>query len=209
MLGLKPGWPVIISVVTAVAGVFVMRLDDADAAFDLGDHTTLAALCGVASSLFTAVAMLGLHRLHWINTHAVVAHFSAVSALFCLGAVFCFGLEKPLENLVRPTTLVLFLGLGLSATIGQVLLTKAFSTGAPAEVAVVNLSTVVMSLMFDIFLFGKSVTWWNLIGMTLVMVPTAWVILMPRLRGKPAEEIVGTAESPGSGVRCPVSNAGE
>jgi len=198
MLGLKPGWPVLVSVVTAVGGVIVMRapwLEDSGAAVDFGDHTTLAAVCAVASSLFTAVAMLGLHRLHWINTHAVVAHFSGVSALFCLAAVFYFGLQKPLERLLELNTIVLFLCLGLSATIGQVFLTKAFSTGAPAEVAVVNLSTVVMTLMFDVFFFGKSLTWWNLIGMALVMLPTAWVILSPRLRGKTTLDLPSALDS--------------
>jgi drug/metabolite transporter (DMT)-like permease len=190
MLGLKPGWSIMLSVVTAVAGVVIMCapwLNESGSFLDVNDQTTVGAFFAFCASMATAVAMLGLHRLHWINTHAIVAHFSAVSMFACIAALFCFPLKMPLENLLHMGTLLMLLGVGVSATAGQICLTKAFTVGAPAEVAVFNLFTVVFMLCFDVTLFGRTLAWWNLVGMALVMVPTAWVIVSHRLKARSPE----------------------
>jgi drug/metabolite transporter (DMT)-like permease len=179
MLGIKPGWSLLVSVVTAVAGVFLIRsptFDGPGPLLDFRADTTLAAFFAFIASFATAVAMLGLNRLHWIDTRAVVAHFSGVSMLFCLAALLWFGLRFPVSTLAKPAILLMLLGLGVTATAGQICLTKAFTVGAPAKVAVVSLTQIAMTLVIDVCLFDERFTPLNLLGIALVMVPTAWIV---------------------------------
>jgi drug/metabolite transporter (DMT)-like permease len=178
-LGIKPGWSVLFSAFTAVAGVFLIRaprFDGAGPLLDLENQTTQAALFALIASFATAVAMLGLNRLHWIDTRAVVAHFSGVSMLFCFAALGWLGLRKPIIVLADSWVLLMLFGMGVAATAGQICLTKAFTIGAPAKVAVVGLTQVAMMLVVDLSLFHEKFTWVNFLGITLVMMPTAWIV---------------------------------
>jgi drug/metabolite transporter (DMT)-like permease len=93
-----------------------------------------AAAVALACSLSTAVAMLGLHRLQGIDARAIVVHFSAVSMVFALAALWVFPHSGRLETIANPQTLWLLLGVGVAATAGQIALTKAFAAGPPAKV---------------------------------------------------------------------------
>ena len=184
VLGVKPGWPLMAAVIAAVAGVFLIRahsLGEIGALLDLGDEGAVAARFSLFASLATAVAMLGLNRLHWIDTRAVVAHFSGVSMIFCIAALMCFERRQPfLDSFTDPTTLLMLLGLGVTATAGQICLTKAFTIGAPAKVALVNLAQIVMTLLVDVCLFNEGFSLLNLVGIALVILPTAWVVSRER-----------------------------
>jgi drug/metabolite transporter (DMT)-like permease len=191
LLGIKPGWSVFLSVLTAVAGVFLIRtpqLESTGAVLNGHDDTALATLFAFIASFATAVAMLGLNRLHWIDTRAVVAHFSAVSMLVCIAALACAERRASLETLAAPLTAVMLLGVGVSATAGQICLTKAFTIGAPAKVSVVGLTQIVFTLLVDVSLFGEEFRPLHLLGIALVMLPTAWVMLAHHMRAQPVEE---------------------
>ena len=88
-------WPVLkerptagvwLSVASGLIGVVLIQQPH----FAQGNFATLVAL---ASSLSTAVAMLGLHRLYYLETEAIVVHFSAVAVLFCVASFFLFHLH--------------------------------------------------------------------------------------------------------------------
>jgi drug/metabolite transporter (DMT)-like permease len=121
--------------------------------------------------------MLGLNRLGHIDTRAVVAHFSGVGTVFALVAMLVF----PREHLDIPVTtgLVpwLLAGVGLTATAGQLCLTRAFTTGTASRVAVVGLSQVLFAVAIDWIFFQKPVNAVSILGMVLVVVPTAHVIV--------------------------------
>ncbi len=74
----------------------------------------------------------------------------------------------------------MLLGVGVSATAGQICLTKAFTIGAPAKVALVNLAQIVMTLLVDVCLFAEGFSLLNLLGIALVILPTAWVVSRER-----------------------------
>src|SRR5438309_1132709 len=81
----------------------------------------------LASLFFTAIAMLGLHRLRDIDVRAIVVHFSAVALLCGTACFFLFERETlPQTQLGGPGVLLLF-GVGVSATVGKLFLTKAFA----------------------------------------------------------------------------------
>jgi drug/metabolite transporter (DMT)-like permease len=138
---------------------------------------TLAALVALAASFFTAVAMMGLHRLDGIDPRAVVVHFSAVSLIFCTGSLLALPRDPSLPPVWESGTLWRLLGVGVAATVGQLFLTKAFAAGPPAKVAVVGLSQVAFAMVAEVFLLEQSYNPTNLAGMALVMAPTAWLMI--------------------------------
>ncbi len=85
--------------------------------------------------------------------------------------------------------LLKLLGIGVSATIGQVFLTLAFGRGAPTQVSVVGLMQIVFVLALSVWLFDRTVNGWMLAGTALVIAPTAWVLIQPKATSElPKEE---------------------
>lgn len=172
VLGRFPERDVWLGVLCGLTGVLVMQqpyLAD-------GNLGTLAAVSG---SVTSAIALMGLHRLRRLAPNAIVFHFSAVSILFLLGLLYCVPSERPFsEHLSIPSRgILLLIGVGLSATAGQMFLTRAFSSGAAARISVVALSQVGFAMIFDILFWDRGLQWQSVIGIFLVLGPTAWLIL--------------------------------
>jgi drug/metabolite transporter (DMT)-like permease len=138
-----------------------------------GNFATLIAL---ASSFTTAVAMIGLHHLDRIDPRAIVVHFSGVSMVFCAAALVLFERVASFSLVPQGKDLLALFGVGVTATIGQLFLTKAFVAGTPAKVAVVGLTQVIFAMLFDERLWEQSLIWPTLAGMALVLAPTTWVM---------------------------------
>jgi drug/metabolite transporter (DMT)-like permease len=138
-----------------------------------------AALVAFASSFLTAVAFIGLHRLKNIDARAIVAHFSGVALLVCSVAFFLIDRDTDMPNRFDGHAVILLLGVGVTATAGQLCLTKAFASGAPAKVSVVGLTQIVFSMILDGFPFVQTYSWTKLLGIALVVIPTAWMMLHP------------------------------
>ena len=169
------------AVACAVAGVAVATRPHGDG-FDPGPSAA-----ALFAAFFTAVAMLGLNRLKGIHPFAVVTHFSAVSALFGLAAwlaaaVFHVPIDAPgdphwYEHAGVWSGIV---GVGLTATAGQVFLTLAFSRGVATRVSVVGLSQVVLVMAGEAALGWHALTPVVGLGTAMVLGPTAWLILHAR-----------------------------
>lgn len=138
-----------------------------------GDIAVIVALIG---SFTTAVAMLGLHRLRGVDARAVVAHFSGLATL---ALALWIGTGHPIASTGRidANATAMLLGVGLTGTIGQVLITKAFASGPPARISVLSLSQVVFALAFDMAIEGRVLTPSTFAGFLLVLVPTCWITL--------------------------------
>jgi len=80
--------------------------------------------------------------------------------------------------------LALLVDVGLAATFGQLLLTRAFAAGPPSRVSVVGLTQVVFALGLDVLFWGHQVTTQKILGMLLILGPTAWLLTQPRRSGK-------------------------
>lgn len=170
ILGERPSREAWVAIAIALSGVVLVQQPHFD-----GDK--LPVMVALLSSFSTAISMLGLHRLQGVDPRAVVAHFSGVALLVCLGCIWLMPAGALASLEARSPALVMLLGVGASATIGQLLLTKAFAAGPPAKVSVVALSQVVFGLMFDVLVWNHSVGWITLLGMVLVMAPTAWMLV--------------------------------
>lgn len=156
------------------------------------DHT--AAAIALLSAFFAGIALLGLHRLKDIDPRAVVAHFAGVASVIA-GTVLVWkssaaaalattaATATTITLVSDPTTLLLLCGVGLTGTVGQVFLTKAYSAGMPSEIAVVSLTQVIFGLGFDITVWGRVMPPIALVGMVLILAPTAWVARRATLTG--------------------------
>jgi drug/metabolite transporter (DMT)-like permease len=173
LLNIVPTGEVWLATLLGIVGVGLIQQPH----FAQGEFALFLAL---GSSFFSAVAMIGLHKLHEIDSRAIVAHFSAVSLAIVIGAYFPLPLDFG--------SLGLLLGVGVSATFGQLFLTMAFTTGHPAKVSVVGLTQVGFGMLFDILVWGRRFSPVTLAGIVLVILPTAWIMLRQR-REVPAVHI--------------------
>jgi drug/metabolite transporter (DMT)-like permease len=165
----RPSRRVWLSVACGLAGVVLIQQPH----FAEGNYVSLVAL---GSSVFTAVAMLGLHRLGDIDPRAIVVHFSAVALAFVAGSFLVFERRVPLAAAAEGPNLLLLAGVGVAATVGQLCLTRAFAAGPPARVAVVALTQVVFAMALEVLLCGRSYGMATLLGIGLVVTPTAWLL---------------------------------
>lgn len=165
----KPSRAVWLAAGCGIVGVALIQQGQFDGA------NTLAFCLALVAALSSAIAMLGLHQLRGIDIRAIVAHFSGVATVFTLTACFV-GEPTPWEQVADPPIASLLLGVGATATVGQVLLTLAFLGGSPARVSVVGLTQILFALALDP-LFGHSNFQPSMLaGIGLVLAPTAWVM---------------------------------
>lgn len=180
LLGDRPAADTWIAAIIGICGVALVQQPHFE-------HGGLALAAATWSSFTSAIALIGLHRLHGVDARSVVAHFSGVSLAFCCAAWLLFA--RPHQNAEISTPgLALLVGIGLSATAGQLLLTKAFAAGPPARVSVVNLSQVGFAALIERFFFGREFSATTLLGMVLVLAPTAW-ILFRRLPARAVDRV--------------------
>jgi drug/metabolite transporter (DMT)-like permease len=161
-------WP---AVLMGIVGVVLIQSAEGGQ-FSGGSMAVVAALvCSVTS----AIALIGLHQVRELDPRAVVVHFSAVAVVFCVAALFFLPHQHAIVFDLQTAGLLLLLG--AFATIGQLFLTKAFAAGPPARVSVVMLSQVAFTMLLEIAIWHRSFSARTLVGIVLVIVPTAWTLL--------------------------------
>lgn len=177
LLGEAPASSVWLAVLSGLIGVALIQQPHLA-------RGNFAIVVPAAASLFTAVAMLGLHRLRDLEARTIVIHFSAVALCFCVASLFVFE-RRPAQEEALGRVLLLLLGVGVTATVGQILLTRAFAAGDPSRVSVIGLTQIVFALVLELALSGRRLEPVGLAGMALVLGPTAW--LMARRGGQGQE----------------------
>jgi drug/metabolite transporter (DMT)-like permease len=172
LLGAAPSLSVWLAAVFGVLGVALIQLPH----FEGNRGGTFAIALSLVAALTSAIAMLGLHRLKGLNAWAIVVHYSAFATVVVL-ASWCVGPFPDLGVLRQPRVLLLLLGVGVAATLGQVCVTQAFTAGPPARVSVVGLMQIVFALGLDVLFEGPNIHPATLAGIALVLAPTAWMMI--------------------------------
>jgi drug/metabolite transporter (DMT)-like permease len=186
LYGDAPGAKTVLAILVGVAGMVLVEQPQ------LVGGNRWAVMAALAAAWFSAVAMLGLNRLRDLDPLAVVVHFSAVATVFCGVTFLLTPRAEPLDRLLEPGVVLRLVGLGITATIGQVFLTLAFGRGAPAKVSVVGLTQIVFVMVMCVWVFDRSTNTEALIGTALVIAPTAWLLTRSRATSgtKPAPALV-------------------
>ena len=100
---------------------------------------------------------------------------ASISASFAVASCFV-GEPLPVEQVLDPNIALLLLGVGVTATFGQLCLTRAFTAGEPARVSLVALTQIVFAIGLDLLFDPQPFDNLTLAGIVLVMAPTAWVM---------------------------------
>jgi len=186
LLGARPTLSVWLSAACGVVGVILIKLPhlaDGGAAWESG--AMWAIILALTAAFTSSIAMLGLHRVKDIHPWAIVVHYSGVATVFVLAA-WNVGPAPDMAPLADGRVLLLLLGVAVAATLGQVCVTRAFTSGPPARVAVVGLSQVLFALGIDLAFTGTALAPITLAGIALVLAPTAWVMAGRRVAASPA-----------------------
>jgi drug/metabolite transporter (DMT)-like permease len=171
LLQVRPSLSVWLAAGCGVCGVGLIQSPH----FQTDARATWAIALSLTAALTSAIAMLGLHRLKGVHPWAIVVHYSGVATLFVLLAC---AIDPPpgLGRIADPKILILLIGVGLTATLGQVCITRAFTAGSPARVSVVGLMQIVFALGLDLLFEGAHTQLITLAGIGLVLAPTAWMM---------------------------------
>ena len=132
----------------------------------LGSGQQLAALIGLASGLGAGWAYLQVRELSLLGEPSwrVVFYFCCVATAMS-GAMACIqGWHPP-----APSALPYLLGLGLSGTLAQLAMTRAYQVGRKLTVASLSYLTVVFSTLLGIFWLGDGTSWHEIAGMLVIV----------------------------------------
>ena len=180
VLGHRPVASVWVAVAAGLVGIVLIQRPEAG-----GDR--LAAMLALANAFSTSVSMIGLNRLGGVvDARAVVTHFSGVATVFTLLFLLPASNSIDYAPLKDAGTHTLLFGVGCAATVGQLAMTKAFALGSPSRVSVVGLMQIVFALVFDLLFWRRAFGPLVVLGMALVLAPSAWLMLRSPLRRQTA-----------------------
>jgi len=123
-------------------------------------------LLGLISGFFAGIAMLNVRELgrsgepEW----RTVFYFSLIATVIS-GAIMLFDRLHPISF----HSLLILLGMGSSATLAQLALTRAYSTGKTLVASSLSYSAVVFATLFGILLWGEILSVSSWLGMALVI----------------------------------------
>lgn len=128
-------------------------------------HQIVAGLLGLASGLCAAVAFLMTRQLGLAGEPAwrVVLYLSLVSAV-CAGVLALVGGLHPVSG----EGLLILLGLGVCATLGQLAMTRAYHEGDTLTVGSLSYSTVLFTALLGIALWGEQLPISSWLAMVLI-----------------------------------------
>jgi drug/metabolite transporter (DMT)-like permease len=142
-MGERPGRSVVVALFVAIVGVWFVQ----QPTFEQGQWVGLVALTAGATS---ALSMVSLRRLHNETPEAVVVHFSAVASGFTLLAVIARLFREHTLRLPRTTIeWLMVIGVGFSATLGQLAMTRAYSLDRAARVGAAGWAQIIFALLLD------------------------------------------------------------
>jgi drug/metabolite transporter (DMT)-like permease len=179
--GHRPTASVILALISGLTGVALVSGIVAEITNQQGIEHELSWASGaaLASAICSAVVMLGLHKLRKVHTLAIVVHFSAVATVF-IGSFALWthfnGWPIDFAPLTDAKTIALLLAIGVCATTGQILMTRAFHVAAPQRLSVIGLAQVPFALGLDLFGWKREPEWLMLLGIALVVAPVAWLL---------------------------------
>lgn len=168
---------VLISIILSVIGVFFIQQPH----FDQGSH---AVYVGIAQALFAAIAVYNLHRTKDLHPTTVVAHFTGVASV-----VTFFVMLPSLATLLDGTkyswpVIISLLGVGLTGTVAQLAMTRAYLLGNPSINSTVGLAQVAFATVLDVLIWSRSFGIETIIGILLITLPTTFFVARVQIRNR-------------------------
>ena len=150
------------------------------------------AVIGTVSTVFTAMAYLSVKALGQLGEPdtRIVFYFSTFNALAGLVGAAIFGFHLP-----DARSFALLAAVGLSGTLAQLAVTRAFGYGGTLLSANLGYTGIVFSTAWGYLIFGDRLHLTNALGMTIIVVSSAIATLMTaralkRVAAEPDERVV-------------------
>tara|TARA_B110000014_G_scaffold72508_1_gene49484 strand:+ start:2693 stop:3571 length:879 start_codon:yes stop_codon:yes gene_type:complete len=122
------------------------------------------ALYALISGILSAIAYLSIRQLRSTATSESVVFWFAI---FCV----IFSLPFSLKELLTISTyeIQVLIGVGITAGIGQIGMTKAYHAAKAAYIGAFSYSTVVVSWIYGFYIFNEILSIWDMIGTLLIV----------------------------------------
>jgi drug/metabolite transporter (DMT)-like permease len=130
----------------------------------------VAGLVGVASGILAACAMVSIRRISDTEPAARIVFYFAALATLISAVPMAWAWQRP-----SPQDLLLLVGAGVTATVGQLNLTKAYGCAPAARVGPFTYFAVVFSAILAWALWGEALDRWSILG-ALVVVATCVLV---------------------------------
>ncbi|KAB2922044.1 MAG: DMT family transporter [Bacteroidetes bacterium] len=168
---------VLVSIVLSVVGVFFIQQPHFDT-------SGIAVYVGIMQALFAAVAVYNLHRTKNLHPTTVVAHFTGVASVVTF-AVMLPSLPQLLEG-ARYTwpVIVSLLGVGLTGTVAQLAMTRAYLLGNPSINSTVGLAQVAIATVLDILIWDRHFGTETILGILLITIPATFFVARIQIRNR-------------------------
>lgn len=153
-------WPLIATVVAGFAGVILLLQPT------VAEHQWFSGLLGMASGFFAAIAYINVKQLGNLGESEwhVVFYFTLISTIVT-GAWLMFTSFSPITG----HGLSLLLGTGLTATLAQLAMTRAYHHGATLVVSSLGYSTVLFASLLGIWFWNEILSPVAWLGMALIV----------------------------------------
>lgn len=160
-------WPMMLAVGASFIGV-VLALQPA-----VESHQWLGGAVGIASSVLSAMAYMQVRRLGQMGEpeYRVVFYFSLMTVVF--GMVGTLAPGEAGEPSLHPHTwygAALLLAVGVSATMAQMAMTRAYRVGKVLVVANLQYTGIIFSSLWGMLLWGDVFDWHVWLGMGVILV---------------------------------------
>lgn len=168
-------WPLIGTILLGFAGIILLLRPT------LSEDHWVASLMGMASGFFGAMAYINVKQLGSLGESEwhVVFYFTLISTLIT-GIWLLFTTLNPITG----HGLLLLLGTGMTATLAQLAMTRAYHKGATLVVSSLGYSTVLFASLWGILLWNE------------ILPPIAWLGMGLIILGGSLSGILGFKQSP-------------
>lgn len=133
----------------------------------------LPALAGLVSGMLAAVAYVNVKQLGRLGEPEwrVVFYFTLISTAGGAAWMAAAGFHVP-----RAADWPWLVGIGVTATVAQLALTRAYHRGRTLTVGSLAYTTVGFSALYGVLLFGERLPWMAWLGMALVAAAGVWAV---------------------------------
>lgn len=143
----RPGTAVYPAALIGLAGVALVL--NAGAA----GLASVAGLVGLASGIFAALAMAGVRRITDTESSSRIVFFFTLHGVVLSGIPMLWRWHNP-----AGLDVLIMLGAGISATLGQLFLTRAYSLGNAAQIAPLTYTTVVFAAIWGWLIWDEALS---------------------------------------------------
>jgi drug/metabolite transporter (DMT)-like permease len=163
----RPTWVALGALLVSAAGILLVVRPDVR-------HINLGDVAGLGSGILSGLAITTIRDLRRTESAPIIFFSLCLCGTLVLGVLLALAAVGPLASLGRPrlpggTAMLLLLGVGVTSTAGQLILTWGFRYTSTSLGSLISVTVVPISAVAGILLFGETLHWQTVAGAALVL----------------------------------------